>query len=974
MSLSTRYNLFLLHHYTCFMKKLYLILAFATAGMLSANATATIYAYQTWQPQTSSAKRGPVKIDPSNPGDITLLSDQSTKGVCYSGFYYNYKWYAQGMQAGTQSTFEGLYTINQQTGERTLVATQGSKMVDMTYDYSTDKVYGVQSGNEYLATLDIATGAVTRVAKFSDGTDDPLYVIALAADLKGQLYAIATNDNFYSVDKATAVCTLIGSTGINAAYDQTMAFDYNTGTLYWVNNGDYYLYTVDTTTGKATILGALKHGSYPSSIGGLMVPYINVAKGAPDRVTSRKATIDGNSVTLSWTNPAITAQGDALTTLSGVKVLRDGVQIGVVNATTADVAKEVSYVDVNVADGTHVYSLVPFNDKGDGGVDSEGVQVMVGADAPGAVGDFNVVSGDNTALLSWTKPTVGATGGKFDPASITEYIVRRQPQGSAAATEIKVPGDQTTYTDAVTFGRYTYSIAAINSVGEGTVTKAPQLVIKPADWIVMGQGKTAVVENGKKYYFYDAAGPNGYYYNNAKDTITIAPATAGSYITASFTEFALDTYGDSLAIFNGKDVTAPLIGRYTAESVPVELQLVEANNADGALTFVFTSDVMGRDKGWAATIETVERKAYDLAVTGITADLYPRVNSAVTYNVEILNKGTNAADGYKVKILDADSNILAQTAGGKIESMAKAVVQVTYTPDQVGQIVARAYVNYDVDMDLSNNTSDELTQRIIPLGSKFVEVNAATPTQLYILPTSFMSEEFAGQTVYPASRLDAPTGTLVEMISYPLTDCSTTYLNVPIQVWVGETESDNLSTASIPASKLTKVFDGNIDLKAGAESLVIPTTTKYEYKGGNLVIMTYKRAAGTGNYGVTFRGTYGATDDPECSRFDSNYDFPDGQLDLESIGSSGSKIMPDVAILFEPNLGVSDITDDSTVKVTTAPGAIIVTGNASQVLGVYGVDGRMVYTSADAADATIQVAPGAYIVKTGATAHKVIVK
>lgn len=957
------------------MKKFYLIMAFVAASLLTANADSYIYAYQTWQPRTSTPKRGPVAIDPNNPGNVLLLNDQSSKGVCYSGFYYNYKWYAQGMQAGTQSTFEGFYTIDIQTGERTLAGSQGSKMVDMTYDYSTDRVYGVQSGNEYLATLDITTGAVTRVAKFSDGTSDPIYVIALAADLDGQLYAIATNDNFYTVDKTTAKCTLVGSTGIDAAYDQSMAFDYNTGKLYWVNNGDYYLYTIDTATGKATIVGAVKYDSYPSSIGGLMVPYIKVAKGAPDRVIYREAKVSGSDVTLSWRNPTLNAQSEVLTAFDGVKVLRDGAVIATIDAATAGKGADVTYTDEGLTEGLHTYKFIPFNTYGDGGVDTDDLQVNVGADAPGAVENFTAVSGDSEALLSWTKPTMGATGGIFDPASVTGYVIRRLAQGNTTATEIKVAGDASSYADPCSFGRYTYSIAAVNEAGEGIVTTVPQIIVKPADWIIPGQGKVATVETGKKYYFYDAAGPDAYYYNNSNDTITIAPASAGAYVTARFTDFALDTYADTLSIYNGKDVKAPLLGKFTAEAVPVELELVEATNATGALTFVFTSDVMGRDKGWAATIEAVESKSYDLAVTDLKANLYPAVNTEVTYSVSILNKGVNAADGYTVKLVDASGATLAQSAGVKIEPFATATVTVKHTFAEVGEVSVHAYIDYEADLDLTNNTSADLDQRIIPTGSKYVEINAEDPTELYILPTSFMAEEFAGQTIYAASLVNADKGSVIEMISYPIYDCSTTYRNVPMQVWVGETDKDVLSEASIPASQLTKVFDGKVDVKSGDEALVIPTSTKYTYQGGNLVIMTYKRAADTGNYGVTFRGTYGDyTAEHEYSRFDSNYDFPNSSLDLEAFGNGGSTIVPDVAILFEPASGVSDVAADAAAVVKTADGAIVVSGNASQAVAVFSIDGRAVYFADGVTDATIEVAPGAYIVKAGATVVKVILK
>ena len=462
------------------MKKNYLFLALALAASVAASAQTTIYAYQTWQRGALTPKRGPVKFANNTPDDIQLISDQSAKGVCYSGFYYNYKWYAQGMVAGTQSTFEGLYTIDLTTGERTLVASKGSKLVDMTYDYSTSKVLGIQNGNEYLSSLDIASGEVTRIAKFATDSGSAPYMIALAADKGGTLYGIATNDTLYTIDKTTAKCAPVGYTGVNAAYDQTMGFDYSTGTLYWVNAADATLYTLDTATGKATSLGALAHNGSSSSLGGLMIPYINVNTGSPDRVTNRKASVDGKNVTLEWTNPSIDAQGNSLASLTSVKIVRDGQVIATVTTSAASIGKDASYTDANLADGLHSYSIIPVNTNGEGGVETDALQAYVGNDAPGTVSSFKVEPGDNVAILRWEAPTSGQHGGSFDPSGISGYTISRKAEGSTATTTIEINDPTTTQTtDAPGFGRYTYSIAAINAQGTGTALTAGQTLVNP---------------------------------------------------------------------------------------------------------------------------------------------------------------------------------------------------------------------------------------------------------------------------------------------------------------------------------------------------------------------------------------------------------------------------------------------------------------------------------------------------------------
>ncbi|MDL2256728.1 choice-of-anchor J domain-containing protein [Bacteroidales bacterium OttesenSCG-928-I14] len=127
---------------------------------------------------------------------------------------------------------------------------------DITYDYSTQTMYGVvPKGNKSdLYIIDESTGEMSFVAAINE------YVFGLACDLDGTLYAVLTGGAFASVDKKTGALTFIGETGFPyAKYVQSMAFDHNTGRLFWAlvgdgpNSGPRYggLVEIDKTTGCA---------------------------------------------------------------------------------------------------------------------------------------------------------------------------------------------------------------------------------------------------------------------------------------------------------------------------------------------------------------------------------------------------------------------------------------------------------------------------------------------------------------------------------------------------------------------------------------------------------------------------------------------------------------------------------------------------------------------------------------------------
>ncbi len=118
------------------------------------------------------------------------------------------------------------------------------------------------------------------------------------------------------------------------------------------------------------------------------------------------------------------------------------------------------------------------------------------------------------------------------------------------------------------------------------------------------------MQNGTIYTcsgnFYDPGGPSANYTNNLDHTLTFYPGTPGNSLKVTFTSFSLESSSscnyDYLKIYNGPTSASPLIGTYCGTNSP---GIVTANNADGALTFVFHSDASVTAAGWVATIACV---------------------------------------------------------------------------------------------------------------------------------------------------------------------------------------------------------------------------------------------------------------------------------------------------------------------------------------------------------------------------------
>ncbi|MDE6396522.1 MAG: hypothetical protein K2K84_04560 [Muribaculaceae bacterium] len=944
------------------MKKFLLVFAgMALAGTFSVPAR-TIYGYQTWQPDTEAPKRGPVKFDPAATDKLELIADQSGEGVVYGGYYLDYHWFGQVTNKGTQSSIKGFYDIDLATGERKLIAAGGSKLLDMTYDYVTKTVYGVKSGNQWLATLNPKTGEVSNVGKFAiNGAD--VFLIAIAANLDGTLYGVTTDDNLVKIDPKTAALTVVGQLGVDAGFDQTMSFDHNDGKLYWYNNGDYMLYTIDVATGKATAVGSLAYDGCSTSLGSMVVPYINVPAGAPDRVTGARVQGASTSATLTWTCPSTTVRGEKLTDLGGVIVLRDGEKVA--DVTNQTVGGTGTYTD-NGLEGNKVYEyeLVPYNAAGNGGSDYYRLSVLTGADRPGMVGDLKAEAGDGSAILSWTAPTAGANNGIFDVSDITGYEVKRGTKVVAT-----VEPTQLTYEDKTSFGVYTYSVAAVSKAGKGDPAVIEDVTVKPEGWIIMSDGEEKVAP-GKEYTFYDDGGPQSNYTNSRNLTLTIAPSTDKGYVSVAFSKLDIESY-DNLAVYQGRGTSGELVGKFNGSSVPAQLKQLDSNAADGCLTFVFTSDVMENYSGWTASVRCLELADCDLEATALAADAIAIAEKNTVAKLTIANKGVASVTDYKIELLDG-VNAVATVDGPAVASRASVTVDVPFVPTTAGTMNLSARLVVDGDSNSANNVAGPVEVKVLPAGSVVADVKAENGSDLYILPASFMAIESISETILYASDLAVGKGLDLSVITFTVSQSTNGYENVPFALWVGETDDKDLVAGTIPASKLTKVFDGKIDVPVGCTEQTFSFETPYAYKGGNLVYMLHKKASNASNSGVTYLGSYGYDNArPNVTRYDSKWSADsETVIDPEvSFGYSAQNMIPDVRLIFSSNQGGVD-------DVTVAPAqSVVIEGTTVTALkGARIYDGAGRLAAIVEAGGSVTLPAGLYIVATPAGSVKAVLK
>jgi hypothetical protein len=240
----------------------------------------TAYCYIAFdQPNNRS---GPAKFALSDPGNILLLANQSGMNYLDGGTWgYDKKWF------GTVSIENTLITIDPRTGGRVLSGSLGMPFSGISFDYTSNTMFGVAWDGfaSSLYSINTTNGTPTLI-----GQSEIDILVNLACDASGNLYSVGlASDYLYKLNKVTGAATAIGPVGIDLNYQQDMEFDLNTGILYMAaynsnaSSGEFR--TVNKTTGASTLIGKFQGGA---EITGFCIPNnaINVSIEVPLKTES----------------------------------------------------------------------------------------------------------------------------------------------------------------------------------------------------------------------------------------------------------------------------------------------------------------------------------------------------------------------------------------------------------------------------------------------------------------------------------------------------------------------------------------------------------------------------------------------------------------------------------------------------------------------------------------------------------------
>jgi hypothetical protein len=226
--------------------------------------------------------------DITNPSDTDVIGDLVARDILAGTFIGN----DFSQQFGIDDCCKNFLGIDTATGELSINMgrVQGSPQIQrwwgMTWDPTTDTLYAVGADDFtpmadtqfFLTRIDRGHEVVATTIGGLQGVPQGVAIVGIAVDPIGRMFGVdILGDRLFAIDKDTADVSPIGSLGFNANGAVGFDFDDATGTLYLTsiddNSGMGNLYTVDTTTGEASVVGQLINGNQHTALA--------IASGAP---------------------------------------------------------------------------------------------------------------------------------------------------------------------------------------------------------------------------------------------------------------------------------------------------------------------------------------------------------------------------------------------------------------------------------------------------------------------------------------------------------------------------------------------------------------------------------------------------------------------------------------------------------------------------------------------------------------------
>ena len=321
-------------------------------------------------------------------------------------------------------------------------------------------------------------------------------------------------------------------------------------------------------------------------------------------------------------------------------------------------------------------------------------------------------------------------------------------------------------------------------------------------------------------------------------------------------DFDYIAYGnDKVELFLTKDLDPEATGQKIGTLFAVETKKVKRYSipfkAKESGTFNIALHAMSPVRAdWLYLYRLTVREAenVNLAAKELTGSVNPVQGEESVYTVKVANEGTDDVKGFSVKLKDQDGAELATKtfAETTIKSGEDIDVQIAWKPATTTTTAIKAEVAPTgvADEWAEDDTTDALMIGVRPpFTGKTVSVELDAKLKTVTTPFAFAWQYAAAQNIYTANEIGVADDQSIVKVAWPYDAMEVKdedVKDVPVRVYMANTDRTNNTDGWIAESDYTLVYDGTVNIaKQTAAELAITLSKPFTYKKGkNLAVLT----------------------------------------------------------------------------------------------------------------------------------------
>ena len=255
---------------------------------------------------------------------------------------------------------------------------------------------------------------------------------------------------------------------------------------------------------------------------------------------------------------------------------------------------------------------------------------------------------------------------------------------------------------------------------------------------------------------------------------------------------------------------------------------IGSENNNGYLVFPRSAD----------DIEESAMFDHDLGIKSIQGPEILYIDEEGEFEVVVKNFGIETSGDYTVDLL-VNGSQTHSIAGIELEQNETFNYILNWQANEIGSYEISSKVVYPQDENPENNMSELMPVNVLDQdGSEVVTIGDQENSDFSRLPVRLDNKYSMSQQIFYQSEIN--TSGPIAKIGYDTNFEKDEVIYEPMQIWIKETEQNELANGWIAPDEFTLVFDGIIAYPPGQGSITIELDSTFNYSGNNnLVIMSY---------------------------------------------------------------------------------------------------------------------------------------